>query len=142
TVGRLGVELLSWKLAKNKRYFFKSLENLKEIRNDEILQLAQIKSEETVRLAEIKSKNLLEHTIIVVKFYKNIAEDLTTIDRKKKESLLDEDVEQKEYGAKTTSAENFKKRLLDFDYDSDSSINKAEDSKNETLNLSKFTFDG
>ncbi|CAB5358532.1 unnamed protein product [Rhizophagus irregularis] len=87
------------------------------------------------------SKNLQEHTIKVVKFHKNIAEDLTTVDRKRKESPLDEDVEQ-EYDAKTTSAENFKKRLLDFDYDSDSSIDEAEDSEDETFDLSKFTFDG
>ncbi|POG79258.1 hypothetical protein GLOIN_2v1765777 [Rhizophagus irregularis DAOM 181602=DAOM 197198] len=128
----------TWKLDKNKSNFFECLENLKKIRNDETLQLAQIKSEET---AEIKSKNLQEHTIKVVKFHKNIAEDLTTVDRKRKESPLDEDVEQ-EYDAKTTSAENFKKRLLDFDYDSDSSIDEAEDSEDETFDLSKFTFDG
>ncbi|RGB22725.1 hypothetical protein C1646_775638 [Rhizophagus diaphanus] len=126
TVSRLGVELLSWKLVKNKSDFFKSLENLKEMKNDETLQLARIKSEETVRLAEIK----------------NIAEDLTTIDRKRKASPLDEDVEQEEYDAKTTSSEDFKKRLLDFDYDSDSSIDEAEDSEDETFDLSKFTFDG
>ncbi|CAG8538295.1 14510_t:CDS:10 [Funneliformis caledonium] len=141
TVSRLGVELLTWKLDKNKSNFFECLENLKKIRNDETLQLAQIKSEETIQLAEIKSKNLQEHTIKVVKFHKNIAEDLTTVDRKRKESPLDEDVEQ-EYDAKTTSAENFKKRLLDFDYDSDSSIDEAEDSEDETFDLSKFTFDG
>lgn len=52
----------------------------------------------------MQSKNLQEHTIKVVKFHKNIAEDLTTVDRKRKESPLDEDVEQ-EYDAKTTSAE-------------------------------------
>src|SRR6266498_1464760 len=38
--------------------------------------------------------------------------------------------------------QNFKKRLLDFDYDSDSSIDEAEDSEDETFDLSKFTFDG
>ncbi|CAB4422409.1 unnamed protein product [Rhizophagus irregularis] len=90
----------------------------------------------------MQSKNLQEYTITVVKFHKNIAEDLTTIDRKRKESPLDEDVEQEEYGAKTISAENFKKCLLDFDYDSDSFIDEAEDSENKTLDLNKFTFDG
>ncbi|GBC12744.2 hypothetical protein GLOIN_2v1765777 [Rhizophagus irregularis DAOM 181602=DAOM 197198] len=84
TVSRLGVELLgNW--IKTRAIFSKT--------------------------AEIKSKNLQEHTIKVVKFHKNIAEDLTTVDRKRKESPLDEDVEQ-EYDAKTTSAENFKKPNL------------------------------
>ncbi|CAG8509221.1 1437_t:CDS:2, partial [Funneliformis mosseae] len=37
---------------------------------------------------------------------------------------------------------NFKKCLLDFDYDSDSSIDEAENLEDETFDLNKFTFDG
>jgi len=41
-----------------------------------------------------------------VKFHKNIAEDLTTVDRKRKESPLDEGVEQEEYDAKMKTSRN------------------------------------
>jgi hypothetical protein len=98
------------KLNKNKNDYFKHLENLTKIKNYETLQLTQIKSEETIRLAEIKvpfflliiyalkfinpyflmqSKNLQDHTTTVVEFHKDIADDLITIDRKRKISPPD-----------------------------------------------------
>ncbi|RIB28546.1 hypothetical protein C2G38_2028452 [Gigaspora rosea] len=57
-------------------------ENLREIKDKEAIRLAQIKRDETVKLAEIKSKFLQEHIVIVANFLKNIANDLTTVDRK------------------------------------------------------------
>ncbi|CAG8739013.1 19076_t:CDS:2 [Gigaspora rosea] len=82
TVSRLGVELLSWKLTKSKSNYFKYLQDLREIKDKEAIRLAQIKRDETVKLAEIKSKFLQEHIVIVANFLKNIANDLTTVDRK------------------------------------------------------------
>ncbi|RIB28542.1 hypothetical protein C2G38_2157626 [Gigaspora rosea] len=59
-------------------------ENLREIKDKEAIRLAQIKNDETVKLAEIKSKFLQEHIVIVANFQKSIANDLTTVDRKRK----------------------------------------------------------
>ncbi|CAG8547549.1 9451_t:CDS:10 [Ambispora gerdemannii] len=87
TVGRLGVELLSWKLAKNKSDYFKSLQELRKIKDEETIRLTQIKSHETIQLAEIKSKNLQEHTSTVVDFHRNIAIDLTTINNRKRKEI-------------------------------------------------------
>ncbi|CAG8449910.1 17188_t:CDS:10 [Acaulospora morrowiae] len=88
-----GFELLSWKFAKNKGNYFKSLQDLKKIKDEETVRLAQIKSYETIKLAEIKSKNLQEHTSTVVDFHKNIAVDLTADNRKRKEITAYEDEE-------------------------------------------------
>ncbi|CAJ0874815.1 4961_t:CDS:10 [Entrophospora sp. SA101] len=93
TVSRLGVELLSWKLAKNKSDYFKSLQDLRKTKEEETTRLAQIKSNEAIRLAEIKSKNLQEHTITVVDFHRDIAIDLTTNNHKRKEIPAYEDEE-------------------------------------------------
>ncbi|RIB28543.1 hypothetical protein C2G38_2028450 [Gigaspora rosea] len=41
----------------------------------------------------LKSKNLQEHIVIVANFHKNIANDLTTVDRKRKESTPNKDEE-------------------------------------------------
>ncbi|GET01515.1 hypothetical protein GLOIN_2v1765777 [Rhizophagus clarus] len=96
---------------------------------------------ETVQLAEIKSKNF--------EFHKNIAGDLVTIDHKRKMSPSDEYVEQEEYDMKPTSAESFKKRILNFDYSSESSIEErkdeaedSEDPEDDILDFSNVTFDG
>ncbi|GBB95511.1 hypothetical protein RclHR1_02550023 [Rhizophagus clarus] len=120
---------------------FQRLQNLNAIRNEEAIQLAQIKSRETVQLAEIKSKNF--------EFHKNIAGDLVTIDHKRKMSPSDEYVEQEEYDMKPTSAESFKKRILNFDYSSESSIEErkdeaedSEDPEDDILDFSNVTFDG
>ncbi|CAG8499604.1 13299_t:CDS:2 [Acaulospora colombiana] len=80
-----------------------------------------------------------------MEFHRNIGNDLTTIDRKRKGSFDDvkEDV-------KPTPSENFKKRLLDFDYDSDSYGEYEEsdaekvnclDEGEEILNITNFSFD-
>ncbi|CAG8615511.1 9458_t:CDS:10 [Diversispora eburnea] len=78
---------LSWKLAKNKSDYFKFLQDLWKIKDEETFRLAQIKSYETIQLAEIKSKNLQEHTSTVVDFHRNIAIDLTTINNRKRKEI-------------------------------------------------------
>ncbi|KAF0429464.1 hypothetical protein F8M41_005691 [Gigaspora margarita] len=85
-------------------------ENLRGIKEKEAIRLAQIKSDEIVRLAEIKSKNLQEHTVMVANYIKNIANDLTTVDRKRKGSTPNKDEE-------LTPAEDFKRRACGYGSD-------------------------
>ncbi|CAG8579517.1 13471_t:CDS:2 [Funneliformis mosseae] len=80
-VNQMYKDFEAWKLSGSRSDYFKSMPDLKKIKNEEAIRLEQIKSQETVQLAKIKSKNLQEHTITVVEFHRNIAEDLTTINR-------------------------------------------------------------
>ncbi|CAB4434656.1 unnamed protein product [Rhizophagus irregularis] len=80
-VNQMYKDFEAWKLSGSRSDYFKSMPDLKKIKNEEAIRLEQIKSQETVQLAKIKSKNLQEHTTTVVEFHRNIAEDLTTINR-------------------------------------------------------------
>ncbi|CAG8714443.1 9404_t:CDS:2, partial [Racocetra fulgida] len=113
-------------------------ENLREIKEKEAIQLAQIKSHETVQLAEIKSKNLQEHTVTVMNFHKNIANDLTTVDRKRKESEPNKDEELTpnerrtcDYSSGSESEENDETEKVDDD----------SDDWGEIINCKDFSFD-
>ncbi|CAG8587558.1 9675_t:CDS:10, partial [Scutellospora calospora] len=116
-------------------------ENLREIKEKEAIQLAQMKSHETVQLAEIKSKNLQEHTVTVVNFHKNIANDLTTADRKRKESTSNKYEE-------LTLAEGFKRRTCGYDSGGESEekgetekVDDDSDDWGEIINFEDFSFD-
>ncbi|KAF0342992.1 hypothetical protein F8M41_016053 [Gigaspora margarita] len=129
----------SWKSTKkHNSNYFKYLQDLRGIKEKEAIRLAQIKSHETAQLAEIKSKTLQEHIVIVANCNKNIVNNLTTVERKRKKSTPNKDEE-------LTPAENFlNRRACGYDSGSESEEKDETDDSDdcgEIINFKDFSFD-
>ncbi|KAF0501117.1 hypothetical protein F8M41_020136 [Gigaspora margarita] len=99
-------------------------ENLREIKENEAIRLAQINSDETVQLAEIKAN-----------FHKDIANDLTTIGRKRKEVEDDELTP-----AEIVFINTFKRRSCGSENETEK-VDDDSDGWGEIIHFKDFSFD-